>query len=212
MSHNATIACEVIAFAVIFLYASFFEWWFHKYMFHSSKIVKRTFVHHTLIHHQVYKYKPEEYEWHEPNPKDHITMDWWALPLFLLAHTPLLIGVQYFTKLPVAIGGFSAIVAYYAIYEYFHYAMHVPGPQWFQNTSLFKFVKEHHRVHHKYMLHNLNVFFPLADIVLGTYRTETTSPRIEKNKGAQRVEVAAKIKAKRGSATNVSAASETSVR
>ena len=28
------------------------------------------------------------------------------------------------------------------------------------------YVKEHHRIHHKYMQQNLNVFFPLADRVL----------------------------------------------
>ncbi len=205
MSHQTTLLWEAIGFTVFFLYGSFFEWWFHKYMFHSPKIVKRTFVHHTLIHHQVYKFEPESYEWHAPREKDHITMDWWALPAFLAVHAPVLIGFQMLTHLPVAIGGLLAIATYYGIYEYFHYAMHVPGPQWFQRSKLFLFVKEHHRVHHKYMLHNLNVFFPLADTVLGTYRTEFTSPRIERNKGANRAKAAAQVKTQRQKAT-VSAA------
>ncbi|HEY3333204.1 MAG TPA: sterol desaturase family protein [Capsulimonadaceae bacterium] len=197
MSQPSIWVWEAIGFVGIFLYASFFEWWFHKYMFHSPKIVKRTFVHHTLIHHQVYKYEPQSYEWNPPREKDHITMDWWALPLFLLVHAPLLIGMQWLTGKPVAIGGFAAIAVYYGVYEYFHYAMHVPGPQWFQRSKLFLFVKEHHRVHHKYMLHNLNVFFPLADMVLGTYRTEFTQPRVDRNKGANRAKAAERIEARR---------------
>jgi sterol desaturase/sphingolipid hydroxylase (fatty acid hydroxylase superfamily) len=49
--------------------------------------------------------------------------------------------------------------------------MHVPANRWFERTKAFKFSKEHHRIHHKYMNQNLNVFLPIADRCLGTYRS-----------------------------------------
>lgn len=167
-----TLVGELLAFVAVFLYASFFEWAFHKYLFHSPKFIKATFKAHALIHHQRYKYEPSSYEWQEGQEKDHIAMDWFALPLFIGFHLPFLWVIdRYLANGKFLWGGLAAIVAYYTIYEYFHYCMHVPGKRWFENVRPFRFAKEHHRIHHKYMQQNLNVFFPLADLVLRTYRT-----------------------------------------
>ncbi len=163
--------CQSLAFVFYFLYGSFFEWWFHKHLFHSPKFIKATFNAHTVVHHQRYKYEKSSYEWQEGQEKDHITMDWFAPILFVGFHLPFQILIQYVTGIPSVIGGVAAILSYYAVYEYFHYFMHVPSGQIFERTRVFQFVKEHHRIHHKYMLKNLNVFFPLADLCLGTYRS-----------------------------------------
>jgi hypothetical protein len=163
--------CESLAFVFYFLYGSFFEWAFHKYLFHSPKYIKATFKAHTLVHHQRYKFAHNSYEWQEGQEKDHITMDWFALPVFIGVHLPFLWLIQVVTGIPSLWGGIAAITAYYAVYEYFHFCMHVPGGRWFENLRPFRFAKEHHRIHHKYMLQNLNVYFPLADLCLGTYRS-----------------------------------------
>ena len=166
-----TLTCQSLAFVFYFLYGSFFEWWFHKYLFHSPKLIKATFKAHALVHHQRYKFAPDSYEWQEGQEKDHITMDWFALPLFLGFHLPFLMLAQWATGIPSVWGGMAAITFYYAVYEYCHFFMHVPSGHWFEKTRAFRFAKEHHRIHHKYMLQNLNVFFPLADKCLGTYRS-----------------------------------------
>jgi len=166
-----TLSCELAAFVFYFLYGSFFEWVFHKYLFHSPKFIKATFKAHALVHHQRYKYEPSSYEWQEGQEKDHIAMDWFALPLFVGFHLPFLWLAQWVTGIPSLWGGVAAITAYYTVYEYFHYCMHVPGGRFFEQNRVFKFVKEHHRIHHKYMQQNLNVYFPLADVCLGTYRS-----------------------------------------
>ena len=169
------LACEALAFVFFFLYGSFFEWAFHKYLFHSPKFIKSTFQAHTIVHHQVYKYEPDSYEWREGKKEDpnkvHISMNWFALPMFLGVHAPIFWVLENLTHIPLLIGGLAAIGTYYVVYEYFHYFMHVPARKGFENTEIFQFVKEHHRIHHKYMLQNLNVFFPLADLCLGTYRS-----------------------------------------
>jgi sterol desaturase/sphingolipid hydroxylase (fatty acid hydroxylase superfamily) len=73
--------------------------------------------------------------------------------------------------------------------------MHVPGKYAIERTSFFQFVKEHHRVHHKYMLRNLNVFFPFADIVMGTYRTATIPARMDRvaDRKRERAQAAAAV-------------------
>lgn len=160
---------EALAFVFYFLYGSFFEWAFHRYLFHSPRFVKSTFRAHQLVHHQRYKYEPTSYEWQEGQEKDHVAMNWFALVLFLAFHAPLFWTVQALTGWQSMWGGLAAVTTYYAVYEYFHYCMHIPGNRWFENRWPFTFVKEHHRIHHKYMLKNLNVFFPLADVCLGTF-------------------------------------------
>jgi hypothetical protein len=186
---------ETLAFVFYFMCLSFFEWWFHKFMFHSPKINKRTFREHTLIHHQEFKHEPSSYEWHAPREKKNIAMDWWSLPLFIVTLAPAFILMQFITHLQTFWGGIAAVVVYYGIYEGLHYLMHVPGKYWIERTRFFQFVKEHHRIHHKYMLKNLNVFFPLADLVMGTYRTATVPSRVERMalRQRERTEAAAAI-------------------
>ena len=49
--------------------------------------------------------------------------------------------------------------------------MHVPRAVAFlRRFRWFRFLDAHHKVHHKYMLSNLNVILPLADLTLGTLR------------------------------------------
>jgi hypothetical protein len=179
------LVCELIAFVFYFLHCSFFEWVFHRYLFHSPKFLKITFHAHTIVHHQVYKYEPESYSWrdhdHVDKKKEHIAMAWVALPLFLAVHLPYFLIIERLTHLPSLWGGLAAVTAYYTTYEYFHYCMHIPSNRWFENSPVFRFVKEHHRIHHKYMLQNLNVFFPLADLCLGTFRSAASvgQPRVK---------------------------------
>lgn len=160
---------EALAFAVYFVYASFFEWAFHRYLFHSPKYVYRTFREHTLVHHQIYK-SDETYHTHDDHP-DKVPMDWWALPLMVLGHLPLLFFVQWATGIPSVWGGVAAITVYFTLYESFHWAMHVPrASKFLSRFRVWRYLDAHHRVHHKYMLSNLNVIMPLADLTFGTLR------------------------------------------
>jgi hypothetical protein len=167
MAH--TLLCELAAFALYFVYGSYFEWFFHRYLFHSPKYIYRTFREHTLVHHQIYK-GDDTYHTHDEHP-DKVPMDWWALPAMVGFHLPLFLLVQHFTGIPSLWGGVAAISIYYTLYETFHWAMHVPKASAFLSRfRYYRFLDAHHRVHHKHMLSNLNVLFPLADLTLGTLR------------------------------------------
>jgi hypothetical protein len=163
---------QIGAFFAWFVYGSFFEWVFHKYLFHSPKIIPATYKAHALTHHGMYS-GDDSYDL--PNPEDpggkHIMMDWFALPLFLGFHFPIIWGVQRLTGIPSIWGGLAAIAAYYVCYESIHFVMHVPRDRWIERTRVFRFLNEHHRLHHKNDATNLNVVFPLADITLRTLRT-----------------------------------------
>ena len=95
-------------------------------------------------------------------------MDWFALPLFLGFHLPIFWAVQRLTHIPMILPGLVAITLYYAGYEALHYFMHVPRDRWIEKTRVFKFLNEHHRLHHKDDTKNLNVLIPIADLTLGT--------------------------------------------
>jgi sterol desaturase/sphingolipid hydroxylase (fatty acid hydroxylase superfamily) len=107
-------------------------------------------------------------------------MDWFALPMFEGVHLPFFFLIQYLTGWQSMWGGAAAIMAYYICYEFCHYCMHVPSGHRFEKMRYFVFINEHHRIHHKHMQQNFNVFFPLADKCLGTFRSAasiaTTQP------------------------------------
>ncbi|MGO8671344.1 MAG: fatty acid hydroxylase [Capsulimonadaceae bacterium] len=160
---------ELGAFCLYFLYTSYFEWFLHRYVFHTPRYIYSMFRKHTLVHHQVYK-GDETYHSHEDHP-DHVPMNWWALPAMIAVHLPLYISVQWMTGIPSVWGGIAALSLYYTLYESLHWAMHVPrAARFLQRFSAYRFLDTHHRVHHRYMLSNLNVIFPLADATFGTLR------------------------------------------
>ena len=165
-------AQEALAFVVFFVYGSYFEWAFHKYLFHSPKYIRRTFNAHTLVHHQIYK-GDDTYSLAEGQEPEHVAMDWWALVAFLGVHLPILWAVQKLTHWHCLWGGLAAIAAYYGLYEYLHWCMHVPDQRPFEKWGAYRFIREHHRVHHVHMMKNLNVILPVADLTLGTFKRET---------------------------------------
>ncbi len=161
--------CQLGAFGVYFLYASFFEWTFHRHVFHTPRFVYYMFHKHTLVHHQIYK-GDDTYHTHDDEP-DSVPMNWWALPVMIAVHLPLFFLLQWVTGIPSVWGGVGAIVVYYAIYESIHWSMHVPrASKILSRMPYYRFLDAHHRTHHKYMLSNLNVVLPLGDLVFGTLR------------------------------------------
>jgi sterol desaturase/sphingolipid hydroxylase (fatty acid hydroxylase superfamily) len=75
------------------------------------------------------------------------------------------------TGLPTFWGAVVGCTTYYAAYEYTHYLMHVPRGHLIERFRWFRFLREHHRLHHRYMLRNFNVLIPLGDICFGTLVT-----------------------------------------
>ena len=163
---------EGLAFLVIFVYCSYFEWFVHRHLMHVKRPFPfyTAFKGHTLIHHQIYHWNGG-FEAKGPGRPPNVALRWYAFPVMIGLHLPVFGLFQHLTHWPTFWGATWACIVYFSGYEYTHYLMHVPKGHHVERYRWFKFIKEHHRLHHKYMLRNLNVFIPLADVSFGTLVT-----------------------------------------
>lgn len=161
-----------LAFGGSFVYCSFFEWALHKYIMHDDRLMKYAYQAHQMEHHEIFKADATYFLENAPHTDadlKHVTFAWWNAPLLFSLHAPLFAGLYFFAGgWACVVGAFGAMVFYYFLYEYLHFCMHVPQNRAFERTRFFKFVQNHHRMHHVYYLRNLNVVIPIADFVLRT--------------------------------------------
>ena len=161
---------QACACLVCFVYASFYEWFVHRHIMHVRRFpLHDAFRGHTLGHHQLFHGKT--FLVPDGTKPSEITLRWYAFPAMLGMHLPFLALFQWLTGLPTFWGGVAGLTLYFAGYEYTHYLMHAPSGHFVERFRWFLFLRNHHRLHHKYMLRNLNVFIPLADVCLGTLVT-----------------------------------------
>ena len=152
-----------------FAYCSFFEWFVHRHIMHVKRFpLHDAFRGHTQVHHQIYH--GNNFLASKPGRPPFVALRWYAFPGMLLFHLPIFAVLQWLTHLPMMASGLIGCSLYFIGYEYTHYLMHVPRGHYVERYKWFLFLREHHRLHHKYMLRNLNVFIPLGDLCLGTTR------------------------------------------
>ena len=164
------LCAETCACFFWFIYASFFEWFIHRHIMHARRFpLTGAFDKHTLLHHQIYK--GDNFLARGPERPRHITLRRHTFLSILLIHLPFFGLFQVVTGLPTLWGAVTAFGLYYAAYEYMHYLMHAPRGHFVERFRWFLFLREHHRLHHKYMLRNLNVLLPLGDFCFGTLVT-----------------------------------------
>lgn len=169
MTYLIGFAVGLIAFA----YSSYFEWFVHRHIMHVKRPfpLADAFRGHTLVHHQIYKWD-KSFEAQGPGRPKHVALRWYAFPSMILFHFPFFWLLQKLAPgYPIFWPLITGCVLYFTGYEYTHYLMHVPKGHYVERYRVFRFIKEHHRLHHKYMLRNLNVFIPLADLHFGTLVT-----------------------------------------
>ena len=163
-------------FACGLAYSSLFEWTLHKYVMHRPFLgLRYPFKAHALTHHRVFDWD-ESYWLQREEDTPLVTFAWWNAPVLIGMNLPImsaaawLVGGGWFT--PVfwgTLGGeVAAITTYYFLYEYLHFCMHVRGERWFMKTAWFRWIDDHHRMHHKRPTSNLNVVMPLADYLFRT--------------------------------------------
>jgi hypothetical protein len=153
-----------------FTYCSFFEWFVHRHVMHEKRFpLHDAFRGHTLVHHQIYH--GENFSSKSPGRPPHVMLRWYAFPSMIIGHMPLFALIQWATGWPTFWGAVLGCCLYFTGYEYTHYLMHVPRGHYVERFRWYRFLREHHRLHHKYFLRNMNVFIPLGDVVYGTLVT-----------------------------------------
>jgi sterol desaturase/sphingolipid hydroxylase (fatty acid hydroxylase superfamily) len=157
------------------IYGSFFEWYWHKLWMHTPRPPKEAFRGHTIVHHGLYK-GDQSYFVPEGQHPEHILLKPYALPAIVIAHLPVVFLIEHFVH-HTAIGGITATILYFLVYEYMHWNMHVPRKQFVERFRWFQFLRSHHHLHHRYFQKNFCVLLPLADVCLGTFATEQSMAR-----------------------------------
>lgn len=165
---NVLLAVAFAAVAVAF--ASIVEWLFHKYVLHRPVFgfLRFAFVSHALVHHKQFRHD-DTYHISKEEYQDNVGFAWWhGIVLVVLGAIPfaavaIALGKPWLTLVPIPI-----FYAYVMAFEYLHTIMHVPANRWIERRGFFIYLKEHHRLHHHRYGKNLNVVFPLADLLLGT--------------------------------------------
>lgn len=161
------ILIQAAAFIVTFCYGSFFEHTLHRYLMHRDNLLKYPYKLHALQHHKLFR-ADESYHAVNEDVKQHVSFGIGEYIILPLLHLIPFVALEIYAGLPVVIGGMLAIYAYLAAFDLTHYSMHVPNTFFFEKYGFFKWLKQHHLLHHKYQDRNLNVVLPIADFVLRT--------------------------------------------
>ena len=175
---GAVVACGV--------YGSFFEWFWHKYWMHYPREPKEAFRGHTIVHHGLYK-GDDSFFVEEELHAEHVLLKPYALPGLIALHLPIIYLIDRYWLPHTALTFFLATLAYFVVYEFTHYNMHVPRKQFVERFAWFRFLRQHHKLHHRYMQKNFCVLIPLADWMCGTMITEKT---LAKQKAAREAAIA----------------------
>lgn len=159
---------NLAAFPAAFLLNSFIEWGAHRFVMHKP-FIPYAFKHQTS--HHMWFGSNESYHALTPDMLEHgIGFSWREYIIFPFFCSLLYIPIQYFSHRPVYFGALFAVFFGLMCFDILHRRFHNPKDTWFQRSGVFRFLKEHHRLHHADMTKNFNVVFPLADLVMGTLK------------------------------------------
>jgi hypothetical protein len=158
-----------ISFLGNLVIASFFEWLLHKHVMHRPLgSFRYAFNAHAVVHHKVFK-ADHTYHLIHDHDKETIPMAWWNGPVLILFFSIPCAIISWVTgHWGIHLGAILAFSAYYGVYEYIHWCMHLPKARRIEKPWWFRRLNGHHLLHHRYMHKNFNVVFPLADLCLGT--------------------------------------------
>lgn len=188
------ILSQSLSFLAWVVYGSFFEWYWHKLWMHHPRSPKEAFRGHTVVHHGLYR--GDDTYFVDEEHVEHILLKPYALPAIVLAHLPVIFLIQHYVS-NTAIGATLSCLLYFVVYEYMHWNMHVPRQKFVERFKWFQFLRQHHKLHHRYMLKNFCVLVPLADYMLGTMITEASLARQKADREAALASGATPKKARR---------------
>ncbi len=162
---------NLAAFFAAFVSGSFVEWAVHRFVMHKPfPLVPYGYLH-TTSHHARFL-ADETYHARTEEDKHHILFTWKEYVLFPLLCLAIYCPLELLVARPILIGCMASTFAGLQLFNSLHWRFHAPSDTWFQGTGFFRFLKEHHRIHHADMTKNFNVhFLPLADWVMRTLAT-----------------------------------------
>lgn len=170
---------EWLTIPAVFLFANWVEYMAHKGpMHHKRDWIEIVFRRHTLQHHEYYRH--DDMGMRSSRDCYLIFFPFWAIfLLFGVASIPFFI-TWWLTNNNVAGMFLMVSVGYYLLYEWLHFAYHVPEDYWIGRTRIIRALRQHHQHHHNRSLmqkYNFNITFPICDYLMGTaYREPVQRP------------------------------------
>lgn len=167
----------IISSIVSLIVISFMEYMIHRYLMHEGlpewfykllPVLKNFMYQHRVLHHSVY-YKQFD---HEPDPvgRDlNIKIELWQSAIIGLLVLPVLVIIAWLlSAVPVLIFVAFAL-AHNLTWNLIHSEMHKPKHAFWTRWGIYKFLAQHHYMHHQDTHSNFNITVPLADFVLATH-------------------------------------------
>jgi hypothetical protein len=148
-----------------FVFANAFEWWIHRGpMHHPTRGLRILYERHTLQHHVFYP--ADDMAFRDPRELFYILFPPLALPMLLVVNAPIPLLLGTLVSANIAWLFFLSVLAYYFVYEWFHYVHHLRRDSWLGRRAVVAWLRTHHTRHHELARMekgNFNVSFPLWD-------------------------------------------------
>jgi hypothetical protein len=195
LAHAAAFLLGVL---VLPMAASPYEWLVHRYVYHGTAIpfLRRIYVIHQHGHHYAifptWRYVTNGPVLRHPILSDsrsalHVTF--WSNLRIKFAHfafymalgTALILTPAWFATGSVAFlaGMLASLLVVSDLFVRVHDAIHYPREfPWLQRQGWFRFLDEHHYIHHVDTSVNVNFLLPLADLLFGTMRRTLTDEEV----------------------------------
>jgi len=153
-----------------FVFANAFERWIHRGpMHHPTRGLRILYERYTLQHHVFYP--ADHMAFREPRELFYVLFPPLALPALMVVNLPIPLLLGTLVSANLAWLFFLSVLAYYFVYEWFHFAHHLRRDSWLGRRAVVGWLRTHHTRHHELALMekgNFNVSFPLWDRLLGT--------------------------------------------
>jgi len=170
--HLRDASWEWLLVVPVFLAGNFAEWAMHRYIMHRRVDVfalRAIYERHTRQHHQYFT---------DLEPTMDTTREFRIVFFPWRVFLVLGVGGSIFGWLAAQVFNANAgiivlmtMVAYYLLYEAFHFSCHVHDNWFVRNMPFINTIRRHHIAHHNpgiMMKCNMNLTFPIADWFLGT--------------------------------------------
>jgi len=158
-------------FVFAYCLISLLEHYFHKNHMHRNgwlnKIDHSWFEVHQKLHHPAYRG-----DFEHANPESHEGLGTRISHLKTVKYLgPVFVAFGYFFPVGSLIV-FLTAMAHHTVWNLFHEEMHSPKGRFFSKWGVYRYLRKYHLIHHEHPRKNMNVVFPGADFLFGTYNAQ----------------------------------------
>ena len=168
---------NLAGFGVALVVDSFVEWAVHRWIMHKRNPILPYGYKHTTSHHATFKSDLTYMALNAEMLEHGVAFTWREFVLFPLLCSAIYIPAELLLRRPIYLGCMAAVFLGLIAFNVLHFRFHVPQGGWLERTRAFRLLNRHHLLHHERMNRNLNVVFPLADVIMRTLVMEPADPK-----------------------------------